>query len=217
MTLAIYALDVSLLDPEWNRWDHLIDGMRLAATAQLRRREDRARSIGAGLLLAYAVKQIYPAQILPLRIETDALKKPFLPNIPELHFNLSHSGKWVVCAVADQPIGIDIEKISHPMDDVIQRFFSPAERAYIDAFTPAERPAAFCELWVLKESYMKATGLGFHLPLEQLSIRPGTPPVLLRNGIPVSGKVALCFFPDPNYRLAIASPAYPSKSSHGYI
>ena len=205
VTLAIYVLDISLLDPESSRWDRWIDSPRLAATAKLRLREDRARSIGAGLLLAYAVRQIHPAQALPLHIETDALKKPFLPNIPDLHFNLSHSGKWVVCAVADQPIGIDIEQISHPMDDVVQRFFSPAERAHLDAFGPAERSVAFCELWVLKESYMKATGLGFHLPLEQLSIRPGSPPVLLRNGMPVSGAISLCLFPDPNYRLAIAS------------
>ena len=214
MIPVIHALDVSPLDPDQNGWDRWIDVPRLATAAQFRLREDRARSIGAGLLLVYAVRQIHPAHPLPLHVEADSRGKPFLPDIPDFHFNLSHSGKWAVCVSASHPVGIDIEQIGPPMDDVAQRYFSPAECAHLDALPAADRPAAFCELWVLKESYMKATGLGFHLPLEQLSIQPGPPAVLPRDGTPVPGKVSLCPFPDPAYRLAVAAlnPAAPSTA-----
>lgn len=206
MISVIHGLSVSTLDPARPEWVHWIDAPRLDRAAQFRLREDRARCMGAGLLLAYAVRSRFPEHPLPLRVETDSLGKPFLPDLPDFHFNLSHSGKWVVCAVATHPVGVDIEHISSPMQDIAQRFFSPDECAHLHALPEADRPAAFCELWVLKESYMKATGLGFHLPLEQLSIRFGPPAVLLRDGAPVPGRVALCPFPDSAYRLALAAP-----------
>jgi len=41
--------------------------------------------------------------------------KPFIKDINNINFNLSHSQEWVVCGFSSFPIGIDIEKIS-PID-----------------------------------------------------------------------------------------------------
>ena len=35
--------------------------------------------------------------------------KPFIVDHPNIHFNLSHSGDVAICAVSNQPVGIDIE------------------------------------------------------------------------------------------------------------
>ena len=35
--------------------------------------------------------------------------KPFLSYRPSLHYNISHSGKYVVCILADQEVGIDVQ------------------------------------------------------------------------------------------------------------
>ena len=63
-----------------------------------------------GRLLEYAVSRLY-------RIGTDELSrskgehgKPFFQRHPEIHFNISHSGDLVVCAVSDFEIGIDIQE-----------------------------------------------------------------------------------------------------------
>lgn len=36
--------------------------------------------------------------------------KPYLPDYSDVHFNISHSEKYVVCAVSDKPVGVDIQK-----------------------------------------------------------------------------------------------------------
>ena len=35
--------------------------------------------------------------------------KPYLVNCPGVHFNISHSGGYAVCAVGSVPMGVDIE------------------------------------------------------------------------------------------------------------
>ena len=204
MSIVVHALDVSDLDPDLPSWTRWVDAARLAAAAPLRRREDRALAVGAGLLLAHAVRQARPEQPLPLNVKTAPGGKPFLPELPEFHFSLSHSGSWAVCAASGHPVGVDIEQVADNMREVALRAFSPADQEAIRALSETERFAAACEAWVLKESYMKATGLGFQLPMERLSLRLGPPPILLQDGKSVSGGVALCPFADAAYRLAVA-------------
>lgn len=205
MSVDVYAVEVSSLDPDLAVWKRWIDAPRLAVAAGLRLRDDRARSVGAGLLLAYAVRRYRPGQALPLRVEIAPTGQPFLPDLPGFYFSISHSGRWAVCAAADHSVGVDIEQVSDRLWEVAQRCFSPADCEYLRTCPEAERAAAVCELWVLKESYMKAVGLGFQLPIEHLSLRWGPPLMMLHNGIPVRGGVALCPFGDSAYRLALAN------------
>lgn len=215
MSIVVYAMDVSTLDPGLKSWSRWVDAPRLAAAAQLRRREDQALAVGAGLLLLYAVRQVRPGQPLPLDVKTASGGKPFLPALPDFHFSISHSGVWAVFAASGHPVGVDIEQVANNMHEVARRMFSPAEQEVLLALPGAERSAAACESWVLKESYMKATGLGFQLPMERLSLRLGPPPILLQDSRPVGGTVALCPFPDAAYRLALADSQ--SDSSMGKV
>ena len=205
MLPIIDILDISILDPDQPGWEQWIDASRLTVSAGFRLKEDRSRCIGAGLLLAKAIHRMHPIYALPPKTASGPYGKPFLPDLPTFHFNLAHSGKWVVCAVADHPVGIDIEHLPYMADviDVAQRCFTPDEQRHLFALPKADQPSSFCKLWSLKESYMKATGLGFQLPPEQLDIQFGPPIILRRNGIPVSCQIASHPFPDPAYRMAL--------------
>ena len=120
--------------------------------------------------------------------------KPFLPGAPEFHFNLSHSGGWAVCAVGNAPLGVDLQR-ERPLRQSVFRRFAPAERAMLEALPERERQGAFFDLWVLKESYLKATGAGL----------PG-------------GLASACFtlnpvtLSDPDYRAALES--FPERGYH---
>ncbi|MBY8913494.1 4'-phosphopantetheinyl transferase superfamily protein [Bacillus sp. YC2] len=97
--------------------------------------------------------------------------KPYIPSLPAVHFNISHSGRWIVCAVDSAPIGIDIEKLKPGTIDIAKRFFSQTEYNDLQAKHPDEQTDYFYHLWSMKESFIKQAGKGLSLPLDSFSVR----------------------------------------------
>ena len=88
--------------------------------------------------------------------------KPFLSGHTDIWFNISHSQKTVVCAVADRPVGVDIQDIRPLNMRVGEKFMTEAEEAAVKSITdPDELNRELCRLWCIKESYGKMTGKGF--------------------------------------------------------
>ncbi len=84
--------------------------------------------------------------------------KPYLRDSPNVQFNISHSGQYVACAVADRPVGIDVQVIGAYRPDVAVRVCSDEELAGIGA---SDDPAfEFTKLWTRKEAYLKMLGCG---------------------------------------------------------
>ena len=81
---------------------------------------------------------------------------------PALHFNVSHSGDRAVIAVADVPVGVDIELVRpvSDLDALTERVFSVAERAALAAVGEDRRLEAFFAAWTRKEAAIKARGAG---------------------------------------------------------
>ena len=76
--------------------------------------------------------------------------KPYFENGP--YFNISHSGKYVVMAVSNVEVGIDIEEnIQKDMSSLI-RIFNDAEAKVIKEYSD------FYYLWCAKESLIKCMG-----------------------------------------------------------
>ena len=81
-------------------------------------------------------------------IEKTKNGKPFFPDLPGVHFSLSHARTHVLCALSGHPIGADIESPRPVSDKAIRYFCLPGE---LNLFEPLD-------LWVLKESYIKLIG-----------------------------------------------------------
>ena len=93
--------------------------------------------------------------------------KPFLTNAPPIHHNISHTEKYIACVVANEPAGIDIERV-RPIDlKIAKRFFAPDETAYI---MEEPCPRRFFEVWTQKESLIKREGRGLSKPLHSFSV-----------------------------------------------
>jgi 4'-phosphopantetheinyl transferase len=138
---------------------------RIKKSNQYFHQKDKLLSIGAEILLNHVLSKI--GVFNPI-FDTDIYGKPYLKNYPGIFFNLSHSEKYVACAVSDSPIGVDIEYIQDIDLSVAQNYFYSSEYDYI--LNNNNKEKAFFELWVLKESYMKMTGLGFRLSLDEFCI-----------------------------------------------
>jgi 4'-phosphopantetheinyl transferase len=111
-----------------------------------------------------------------------AFGKPFIKGLENINFNLSHSNEWVVCAFSRLDIGVDIEKISSIKLEIAKRFFTKEEYDRILSKDAHERIVYFYELWTLKESYIKALGLGLTIPLNHVSFN------ICENGVEFKGE-----------------------------
>lgn len=109
------------------------------------------------------------------RFQTNAYGKPEISspqNIPPLRFNLAHTNGLIACLIVlNREGGIDVEDTeqSGATVEVAEQFFSRAEAQALRALPESARRQRFFEYWTLKESYIKARGLGISLPLEQFS------------------------------------------------
>ena len=101
-----------------------------------------------------------------------------------LRFNLAHSHGRALCAVtAHREVGIDIEQIVCDIENdlIAEYLFSSGEIAALRALPAERQPHMFYRLWTQKEAYVKATGDGLHLPLNQFEVAlpAGESPTLL--------------------------------------
>ncbi len=107
-----------------------------------------------------------------VEIVHNAYGKPALKS-PGLFFNVSHSGGQLAMAVTDiAEIGIDIEQVCDRklLDSVAERCFAKEELAYWRRQPLARRLIAFFKLWTAKEAFVKATGRGIALGLQDCVI-----------------------------------------------
>lgn len=103
--------------------------------------------------------------------------KPFLSYRPHLHYNISHSGKYVVCILADQEVGIDVqEHRSANYSRMLERMVTEERRQEILQRPDVENE--FFKEWVLREAYIKWTGEGLSKDLRMISMSEGTPMLL---------------------------------------
>jgi 4'-phosphopantetheinyl transferase len=91
--------------------------------------------------------------------------KPYLPSVPELHFNLAHSHRMALVAVArDIEIGVDVEWF-RPLPEcmaIAERFFPPSEAAALADVPPGAREREFFRRWTRIEARLKARGIGLY-------------------------------------------------------
>ena len=128
--------------------------------------KDKKLSCGAYLLLK---KLLAGKNITDPIFKTEKYGKAYISNHENIHFNLSHSGKIVLCAISDMEVGADVEYIDREIDlNIAKHYFY--NREYENIMNAENRPEEFFKYWVLKESYMKYTGLGMNLKLDSFEI-----------------------------------------------
>ncbi|MDR3312416.1 MAG: 4'-phosphopantetheinyl transferase superfamily protein [Spirochaetaceae bacterium] len=159
---VLFYLDIRILASQADRLAEQITPSRREQTARLRGEQDRLRSLAAGLFLAHLAagqEVLYGER-----------GKPYLSGGP--HFNLSHSGDFICCAVSDSPVGVDLEfrrGKARNFTMMARRAFHPEEQAFFFRH-PGEK--TFLDIWTLKESRIKMTGTGFSTPPASFSALP---------------------------------------------
>ena len=110
-------------------------------------KEKHQEVLCAYLLLRMALWEQRGWRDLP-RIEVDELGKPFFPDYPDTHFSLSHTAGAAAAALADTPVGVDIERVR------------PVSVRAMERIAGVRTEAAFFRSWVRREARVKRTGSG---------------------------------------------------------
>ncbi len=171
---------------------------RLEQMNRYRFEQDRARCLGAGLLLLYANRQRGLVFAPPTAEEHGRL----CYEDHRFAFSLSHSGDYMVCAVLDaeqryglpnagsdaipENIGIDVE-CDRRVTKILDRVLTPVEKNWLASSSlvpvaaevlPDADPASdtwkqdFLRLWTRKESASKYDGRGLGAGFETFSVSP---------------------------------------------
>lgn len=89
-----------------------------------------------------------------------------------IEFNLSHTDGLVVMGVTrERAIGVDVENVRTRKADIeiADRYFAPDEVLALHMLPDEKQKQRFFEYWTLKESYIKARGMGLSIPLERFA------------------------------------------------
>lgn len=131
------------------------------------KQSDRHLSLVSRALVRYLIAEVTRQDPQSLSFSVNEHGKPFLVELPDIHFNLSHSHGTAVCALCrSAAVGVDVEDGGRHTDlSIANRFFSSFEAELVSKASGAEKRKLFFDIWTLKEAYIKAVGKGLSIPL----------------------------------------------------
>lgn len=141
----------------------------------------------------------YYADIAPSdwRFEKGEKDKPEILNPPlPLRFNLSHTKGLIICAVTlEDDIGCDVEDTTRSNDvlAIANRYFSATETKELFSLPKEQQRNRFFDYWTLKESYIKALGLGLAIPLKDFSFNISDEPIEKNTTFTIKNTINLSF------------------------
>ena len=165
-----YKYDIrDLTDTEYNKWYSLMSNDKQCRVDRFHFVDDKKRTVAGEMLARKAIAEWCGIAPESISFGIKEHGKPYAKDLT-VEFNISHSGDMVVCAVDNNPIGIDIEQI-RPIDlTVAKRICTDEELLYLFGHMPTEQDftyttdteilTRFFELWTAKEAYGKYSGEG---------------------------------------------------------
>lgn len=116
--------------------------------------DDKKRSIlGIKLLMNLLLEKNINYNNLKFTKNKDG--KPSITNYP-LFYSTSHSDEYVICALSDKEIGIDIQSIQNINFKIMNSFFDKDEKFY------SNNNENYTKVLSLKEAYGKCYGFGIN-------------------------------------------------------
>ena len=159
-------------DTLWARYEALLSDDERARRTRFRFARDRRRFLLTRALVRTVLSRYAAVRPQDWVFSSGPRGRPeiFSPSpAPALEFNISHSADLVMLGVTSgRALGIDVESLETREADIggLDRYFTPEESAELLRLPPVCRRRRFFELWTLKESYIKARGMGLAIALD---------------------------------------------------
>jgi 4'-phosphopantetheinyl transferase len=207
--IKVFTLQLQEADYKPEFQDDLLRYLPKAGKLRVQDRQNltsKLHTVAGELLARYSLGQYTGKTDQEVILRFGEKGKPHIENLHNLHFNISHSGHYVVCAVAPTEIGIDVERIRKVNLRVAERFFSEREINDLMACNNEERMHYFITLWTIKESYLKAIGRGLTQHLNSFTIIKTSDSYQLTGNKEAENFGIVTYKLSPGYLMAVCAP-----------
>lgn len=170
--VEIYAVKImDITEEKLDKLCLLIDSEKKYKVKKLINKKDKIRTVIGEILVRIIISKELKINNKYIEFDKNQYGKPYLKDYSNFNFNISHSGDYVLCAVDNKSIGIDVEEVKHiDYEGIAKGFFTTKEFDYIINQDLKFQLNRFYEIWTLKESYIKCCGQGLSMPLKSFSI-----------------------------------------------
>lgn len=202
--IYMVPVDMEMTNEQYDQLRLRVSDSKASAIKKYLFRMDAIRSLTGESMIRHIISQKYDMENHDISFRKNAFSKPFVKDLSSFHFNISHAGKWVVCAIDSRPIGIDIEKVKKIDLQIANRFFSKTEVNDLYRQSYSDQTDYFYKLWTLKESYIKMVGRGLSISLDSFScsIQPDNH-VTFNTECKTSDVYLKLYEPDSCYKMSI--------------
>jgi 4'-phosphopantetheinyl transferase len=172
----LWRIDLEAIRKDESRWQAVLSADEMTRAARFHFPGDRQNFAASRALLRMILGGYLATNPNRLTFSYSNKEKPFLGPAHasnDVSFNVSHSDDIALFAFARRrEIGIDVERIRRDfdVDAIARRFFSTHEQKQLATLPSENRFDAFFRCWTRKEAYIKATGEGLSLPLNQFDV-----------------------------------------------
>ncbi len=177
--MSVSALDLWLqpVTPASTRWAQrhadVLDSEEAERWKRYRTSQSRDLFLVAHIATRFVLSNYGPTTPAGWAFERGENGRPELVGGPAgLRFNISHTEGMVAMLVhGGDDAGVDVESPWRATDiaSVSRRVFTEGERTAMLALPAEHQAERFYQLWTLKESFIKAKGKGFAMPLSKFA------------------------------------------------
>jgi len=157
--LKIYYGHIQLVrDPlVFDKWFEKMNSERQEKVLRCKSEFDKRRSLLAGILLNYGLKNNRFAK--------------------QIFYSISHSGNYVICVLSDRRVGIDIENKfrsvfseskEEQLDKIAKKCLTMGEEIHFQSCEDYEKAEMLMNYWTKKESYSKSLGKGLAMDFSKI-------------------------------------------------
>lgn len=159
-TNHLWRIRISTFTPQIHEFWNLLNADEQERANRYYREKDKERFIVSRASLRILLGKYLNLDANAITFQIGENKKPTVEGNTHLHYNVSHSGDYVLIAVSPSPVGVDVElpDTNTDPDEIMQVSYSKPEINHVHQ--SANQLQAFYTLWTRKEALLKATAKG---------------------------------------------------------
>jgi 4'-phosphopantetheinyl transferase len=170
--MEVYIFNIDKIDNIFNydKFYEFVNKEKKQKVMKFRRNEDKIRSLVGDTLTRVISCKHLECKNKDIKYKYNEYGKPYIKE--NLEFNISHSGEYVVVAIDDCPVGIDIEEMKNiEFEGIAKGYYDESEYKWIINHEKEQQMRCFYKLWTLKESYVKYVGKGLSIAFNSFKFK----------------------------------------------